>query len=38
MHRDMNRRDVLKAAGFGAAAFALSSPFAFAQDAPAGAR
>ena len=31
MHRDMNRRDVLKAAGFAAAGLALS-PFAAAQN------
>ena len=33
MHRDMNRRDVLKAAGLAAAGLALS-PFAAAQNAP----
>jgi type 1 glutamine amidotransferase len=38
MHRDMNRRDVLKAAGFAAAGFAFSSPFALAQNASAAER
>ena len=37
MHRDMNRRDVLKAAGFAAAGLAFS-PLGFAQDPPAGER